>query len=106
MMPAAEKLAKELEKIDVKKPTMPLVGNVIPKFETDPETIKKNLVTQLTHKTLWEDSIRMVAKSGIDTFLEIGPGKVLKGLLRRIDRKLTVQNFDTASDFSIPAQKS
>ena len=84
----------------LKKPAIPMVSNVLPKFEDDPDTIKKNLVTQLTHKTLWEDSIRLVAKSGITTFLEIGPGKVLKGLLRRIDKKLTVHNIDTTKDIT------
>jgi len=99
MEPAAEKLKKELDKIDIKKPTIPMICNVLPKLETDPDTIRENLLTQLTHKTLWEDSVRFAARSGAATFLEIGPGRVLKGLLRRIDRKLEVLNFDTAENF-------
>ena len=99
MDPAAEKLKKEFEKVKIKKPSIPMICNVLPKLESDPDVIRENLVTQLTHKILWEDSVRLVAKSGISTFLEIGPGKVLKGLLRRIDKKLEVRNFDTAQDF-------
>jgi [acyl-carrier-protein] S-malonyltransferase len=100
MTPAAERLKAELENIEIKKPTIPIVSNVAPKFEDDPAVIKKNLIVQLTHRTLWEASIRMVAQSGVTTFFELGPGKVLRGLLRRIDSKLTVRNFDTAQDLS------
>lgn len=100
MEPAAEKLKKELENIKIKKPSIPMVCNVLPKLENKPDIIRQNLVTQLTHKTLWEDSLRFVARSGVSTFLEIGPGKVLKGLLRRIDKDLKVLNFDTSQDFS------
>lgn len=100
MTHAAEKLKKELEHIEIKKPSIPIVSNVLPKLESGPDVIRENLITQLTHKILWEDSVRLVARSGINTFLEIGPGKVLKGLLRRIDPKLEVRNIDTAEDIS------
>ena len=98
MEPAVEKLRKELDNIKINKPSIPMICNVLPKFESDPDLIRENLLTQLTHKTLWEDSVRFAAKSGINTFFEIGPGKVLKNLLRRIDRKLKVENFDTSGD--------
>lgn len=100
MEPAAGKLRKELENMEIKKPSIPMVCNVSPKLEYDPAVIRENVITQLTHKTLWEDSVKFVAESGINTFLEIGPGKVLKGLLRRIDRKLKVHNIDTAQDIT------
>jgi len=100
MLPAAEKLSKEIEKVNIKKPAIPMIFNATAKFESDPAIIRKNLVTQLTKRTLWEESIKLAAQKGVTTFLEIGPGKVLKGLMRRINPKLTVQNFDTVEDFS------
>jgi len=69
----------------------------------DPVKIKENLISQVNSKTLWEESIRLVAASGVKTFYEIGPGQVLKGLLKKIDPKLEVKNIGCAADLSAPA---
>jgi [acyl-carrier-protein] S-malonyltransferase len=74
------------------------VSNVDAKTQVDPAKIKDNLIEQVNSKTLWEESIKLVASQGIKTYLEIGPGQVLKGLLKKIDPKLEVKNVGTASD--------
>ena len=100
MDPAKEKLEKEIENVIFNNPKYPVISNVTAKPAQSPDEIKQNLITQVNSKTLFEASIKHVASSGIKTYLEIGPGTVLKGLLRRIDKSLTVKNFENPSDFS------
>jgi len=102
MTPAKEKLEKEINAITVNPPKFPIISNVTAEPTEDPDTIKANLITQVNTKTLWSDSVQYVAGQGIKTFLEIGPGTVLKGLLRRIDKTLNVMNFEKPSDFTTP----
>ncbi len=95
---AAEKLRKELKEVRISQPKIPIVANVTANYESLPEEIKENLVNQVNHSVGWEDSIRLIAKDGITGFLEIGPGKVIKGLIRHIDPDLRVYNiWDTKS---------
>jgi len=98
MNEASAKLKNRLDEIKFSKPSIPVISNVDAEYEDSEEKIKKNLVNQVNHKTLWEDSIRKVSGEGTKTFLEIGPGKVLKGLLRRIDSELVVYNIGTVKD--------
>lgn len=98
MEPAANKLKMEIEKIDIGAPKLRVISNVTAKDETTPEEIKDNLVSQVKSPVLWEDSIRFLASSGIKRFIEVGPGKVLAGLLRRIDSTLECFNAETAAD--------
>jgi len=100
MKSAADRLSALLNNIAIKKPVFPVVSNVDASYETDTGTIKKNLLTQLTSRTYWEDSIKFLVEKNIRTFLEIGPGKILRGLLRRIDPGLTVHNVGTTEDIS------
>ncbi|MBL7157329.1 MAG: ACP S-malonyltransferase [Candidatus Omnitrophica bacterium] len=100
MEPAKEKLEKEINTITFNTPEYPIICNVTAKPTRDPEEIKQNLITQVTSKTLFNDSINYVASQGIKTYLEIGPGTVLKGLLRRIDKSLNVINLEKPADFS------
>jgi len=93
MTPAHDKLKDYIDKIEIRPPRMSFLSNVDAKVHTDPAQIKENLKKQVNSKTLWEESVRSVAKAGINTFLEIGPGQVLKGLLKKIDPKLEVKNF-------------
>lgn len=95
---ASRKLQQTLSDVRIAPPSIPVISNVNANPEISENEIKKNLVTQVNHKTYWEDSIKNVAKSGVDTFLEIGPGRVLKGLLRRIDPTLVVYNVGTVKD--------
>jgi len=98
MEPAANKLKMEIDKIDIVAPKLRVISNVTAKDETTPEEIKDNLVSQVKSPVLWEDSIRSLASSGIKRFIEVGPGKVLAGLLRRIDSTLECFNAETAAD--------
>lgn len=93
MDPAREKLEKEISSVTFNPPNFPVISNVTARAAANPEEIKENLIKQVNSKTLWEDSVKYVASQGIKTYLEIGPGTVLKGLLRRIDKTLNVINF-------------
>jgi len=93
MTSAKEKLEKEIETVTFNPPKYPIISNVMALATINPEEIKQNLITQMTSRTLFEASIRYVAAQGIKTYLEIGPGTVLKGILRRIDKTLNVVNF-------------
>ena len=100
MMPAKEKLEKEISLVNFNSPKYPIISNVTAKPTQNPDEIKENLITQLTSKTLFEASIKHVASEGIKTYLEIGPGTVLKGLLKKIDKALEVKNFEKTQDFA------
>ncbi len=98
MVHAADKLKNYIDKVNISAPRLSFVSNVDAKAQTDPAAIKDNLITQVSSRTLWEESIKNVAASGITTFLEIGPGQVLKGLLKKIDPKLEVKNIAVPQD--------
>ena len=100
MTPAKEKLEKEINATTFNPPKYPIISNVTAKPTQSPEEIKQNLIAQLNTKTLWNDSIQYVVSQGIKTYLEIGPGTVLKGLLRKIDKTLSVINLEKPSDFT------
>lgn len=88
MEPADLRLAEALEGVTLKSPEIPVVSNVDALPHDNPEEIRDLLVRQVVSPVLWEDSIRHMLAAGVDEFYEIGPGKVLKGLLRRIERKI------------------
>jgi [acyl-carrier-protein] S-malonyltransferase len=84
MQPAADAMADALAKVTINSPTVPLVGNVTASAGSDPEAIRRNLVTQVTGTVRWRESIAYMAAQGITKFVEIGSGKVLTGLVKRI----------------------
>lgn len=98
MTPARDKLKDYIEKVQITPPGLLFVSNVDAKPQTDASKIKENLIAQVNSKTLWEESIRLVSAGGIKVFFEIGPGQVLKGLLKKIDPKLEVKNIGTLQD--------
>jgi len=98
MAAAAQNLAGALEEVEIRSPKVPVISNVNAKEEGSSAEIKDNLIHQLLSRTYWEDSINFISSSGIRKFIEIGPGKVLKGLLRRIDPQLKVYNIGTAQE--------
>lgn len=100
MDPAKDKLEKEISALTFNQPNYPIISNVTAKPTRDPEEIKQNLITQVNSKTLFGDSIKYVASQGIKTCLEIGPGSVLKGLLRKIDKSLQVIGLEKPADFT------
>lgn len=84
MEPARIALGKAIEATEVKAPACPIYQNVTARAETDPAVIKRNLLAQLTAPVKWVQSVRAMLADGADTFLEIGPGAVLQGLVKRI----------------------
>lgn len=88
MAPAAQKLKKVLDSIEIHDTTIPVVANVDAKEETSAVTIRKNLVLQADHPVHWETSVKHMIEGGVDTTVECGPGTVLSGFMRKIDRKI------------------
>ena len=86
---ASKKLSDLLDTISFNNAIVPVVNNADAVFLTDVTRIKESLVRQLNCPILWEDSVRAIIDSGVTTFLEVGPGKVLSGLIRRIDPSAT-----------------
>ena len=82
--PAAEVMADALAKITVKPPTVPLVANVLARSTSDPAEIVRGLVAQVTGTVRWRESIAFMAQAGVTTFYEVGSGRVLSGLVKRI----------------------
>lgn len=87
MEPAVARLSAALEKVALSKPRIPVVSNVDAVPHDDPEEIRQLLVKQVVSPVRWEDSMRYLLSQGFDQFYEVGPGRVLRGLLKRIDRK-------------------
>lgn len=94
MKPADEQLAEALAGITLKKPEIPLVSNVDAGVHDEPEKIRELLVRQVVSPVLWEDSVRSMLAAGVDEFYEVGPGRVLKGLLKRINRKIPCETVN------------
>jgi len=84
MKPAADAMAEALSKVKISAPVVPLVGNVTAVAGSDPEAIRHNLVTQVTGTVRWRESVAYMAAQGVTKFVEIGSGKVLTGLVKRI----------------------
>jgi len=98
MNPAKDKLKKFINKIKFNPPNTLFISNATGQYYIDPEDIKKNLITQLSSSVYWQKSMGLMLDTGITGFLEIGPGKVLSGLLRRIDNSLHIYNIETKKD--------
>lgn len=87
LIPAGEKLKEDLEKIDVKELHIPVIANVHANYYQDAEQVKELLVKQVSHSVLWEDSMMRMLEEGVNTFIEIGPGKSLNQFLKKILKK-------------------
>jgi [acyl-carrier-protein] S-malonyltransferase len=94
MESACEKLAAVLQSVSLTSPRIPVVSNVDAAVHTEPEDIRSVLVRQVTQPVLWEDSVRWLLAQGAGPFFEVGPGKVLKGLMKRIDRKAECESVN------------
>jgi [acyl-carrier-protein] S-malonyltransferase len=99
MKPAAEKFAGFLAGFPLRDPEIPVIANVTAKPVRDGEQIRKSLIEQLYSPVLWEDSIRTLIGLGVDTFVEIGPGKVLTGLVKKIDRSAKAVSIHDEESF-------
>ncbi|MCA1062338.1 ACP S-malonyltransferase [Rossellomorea sp. AcN35-11] len=88
MRPAADKFASILDSITIEDARVPVIANVTAEPVTDREKIKRLLIEQLYSPVQWEDSVEKLLESGVDTFIEIGPGKVLSGLVKKVNRRV------------------
>ena len=98
MQPAADAMQAALEKVELATPRVPLVANVLASEITNPREIKQRLVEQVTGLVRWRESVQYMRSDGVDMLVECGSGKVLSGLVKRIDKEMTGQALNTPSD--------
>lgn len=101
MKPAAEKFASILNKLEIKDIDIPVITNVNAEPLTEAKDIKRKLIEQLYSPVLWEDSVEKMLSLGVDTFVEIGPGKVLSGLIKKVNRRMqtyAVQDLESCQE--------
>lgn len=94
LKPAGEKLASELEKIQLGEVKIPVVTNVTAEVIKDTAKVKDLLIRQVSSPVRWEDSINTMLENGVDTFVEIGPGKVLSGFVKKINKDVRIFNIE------------
>ncbi|SEN30061.1 ACP S-malonyltransferase [Paenibacillus sp. OV219] len=95
MKPAAEKLAEVLSNVQVNDAAVPVIANVTAKPVTAAEEIRSLLTEQVYSPVLWEDSVKYLIEQGVDTFVEIGSGTVLAGLIKKIDKSVTIISINS-----------
>lgn len=98
MQPAADAMAEALAGVEIKSPAVPLIANVRADAVTDPDEIRQLLVEQVTGSVRWRESVQAMAAKGVTEFWEIGAGKALSGMIRKIDRSLTSRQAGTPED--------
>lgn len=104
MQPAADAMAEALADVEIKAPAVPLIANVVAGAVNDPDEIRKRLVEQVTGVVRWRESVRYMADSGVTTLYEIGAGRVLSGLARRIERSLETVSVGMPEEIDVAAQ--
>ncbi|MGS4884310.1 ACP S-malonyltransferase [Roseibium sp. MB-4] len=105
MGPAAEAMAEALNNADIKAPVVPLVANVLAAPITDPVDIRDRLVEQVTGTVRWRESISWLAGEGVDTFVEVGTGKVLTGMVKRIAKEADGMAVNSPDDIDAVIEK-
>ena len=100
MKPAEDRLAPELRAIQTQTPRVPIVANVDGELKRDASAAIEALVQQVSSPVRWEAVVRRLASEGVTTYVEVGPGTVLSGMVRRIHREATVVNFGTPGDLA------
>ena len=105
MAPAADVMERALSEVDIVRPLVPVVANVTAAPADNPDDIKALLVRQVTAMVRWRECVLMMRESGVDTLIEVGSGKVLSGLAKRIDRDIKILNAETPSDIEAVLQK-
>ncbi|OLS42072.1 ACP S-malonyltransferase [Bacillus sp. MRMR6] len=101
MKPAADELRTVLDGLEMKNASIPVIANVSAEPMSEALEIKENLIEQLYSPVLWEDSVLKMIDLGVDTFIEIGPGKVLAGLVKKVNR--TVRTYSVSDEHSCQA---
>jgi [acyl-carrier-protein] S-malonyltransferase len=105
MMPAQEKLEKDLRKTEFGALRVPLVTNVDADTETSGDEARDALIRQVTMPVRWEESVRMLIDEGVNTFVEVGPSRVLTGLLRQIERSVGTLNVEDEKSLATTVEK-
>ncbi|HOQ00720.1 MAG TPA: ACP S-malonyltransferase [Acetivibrio clariflavus] len=100
LKPAGEKLAAELEKIELKDMNIPVVTNVTAEYILDKNKVKDLLIRQVSSSVLFEETIRKMIDDGVDTFVEIGPGKTLIGFVKKINKDVKTLNVEDLESLS------
>lgn len=95
---AGEKLGQALEKVTIHQPVIPYVANVNAQYITSAEPVKDLLIRQVSSSVRWQQSVEAMIADGVDTFIEIGPGKTLAGFMRKINRGVTTLNVEKLED--------
>ena len=98
LVEAGKKLGEFLEHVELSDPQIPYVANVTASYVTDKAEVKDLLARQVSSSVRWEQSVRAMLADGVDTFIEIGPGKTLAGFMRKITRDVKVVNIETLDD--------
>lgn len=96
MEPARLELQEAIEKVTIQPPVCPIYQNVDPEANTDPQKIKANLITQLTGAVRWTQTIERMIADGADEFVEVGPGNVLQGLVKKVNRTIQTSSASVA----------
>lgn len=99
MQPAAERLADQVQATSFSAPQVPVVHNVNAACESDPDKIKALVIEQIYSPVLWVDCVKTMQAAGVEQLVECGPGKVLAGLAKRIDRALSATSVETPEEF-------
>jgi [acyl-carrier-protein] S-malonyltransferase len=97
MKPAAERLGETLAKVELNDAKVPLIANVTAREAVQGEEIRRLLVEQVYSPVLWEDSVRYLIQQGVDTFVEIGSGSVLAGLIKKIDKNVRIISVNSVT---------
>jgi [acyl-carrier-protein] S-malonyltransferase len=105
MQPAADRMQEALADVSIQAPAVPLVANVRAEAVTDPEVIRKLLVEQVTGSVRWRESVEWMGANGVDSMYEIGAGKALSGMVRRINRDIACKAVNTAADVGSVAEE-
>lgn len=95
---AGEKLGQVLQGVEVHKPVIPYVANVTAQYVTEAEDVKPLLMKQVSSSVRWQQSVETMIADGVDTFIEIGPGKTLSGFMKKINRDVKVLNIEKLED--------
>jgi [acyl-carrier-protein] S-malonyltransferase len=104
MEPAARAMAEALDEVEINRPAVPLVANVLAEKVSDPATIRSLLVDQVMGSVRWRESVLYMAREGVNEAWEIGAGKALCGMVRRIDREITCRTVGLPEDVKIAAE--
>ena len=97
---AGEKLATELEKVEIHDIAIPYIANVTADYVTDKGQVKSLLEKQVSSSVRWQQTVERMIADGVDTFIEIGPGKTLSGFMRKINRDMKVINIEKVEDLA------